>query len=83
MLCCCAHTQQKEIKIMSSTKHLNDQDLVIINNLLVKEIMNLKAQLNLTVDEESLEIGNTSLKGLLEMYSEHQAEIEKRSLRTA
>lgn len=67
----------------SSAQHLSDQDLVIINNLLVKEIMNLKAQLNLTVDKESLEIGNTSLKGLLEMYYEHQAEIDRRSLRTA
>ncbi|HDV5287693.1 TPA: hypothetical protein RI762_003422 [Vibrio cholerae] len=68
---------------MHNIEELNDRDLIIINNILVKEIMSLKSQLNQTIDEDSLEIGKTSLKGLIEMYSEHQAEIDKRSLRNA
>ncbi|MEG9416515.1 hypothetical protein [Vibrio cholerae] len=68
---------------MALVEELNDKDLIIINNILVKEIMSLKSQLNQTIDKDSLEIGKTSLKSLIEMYSEHQAEIDKRSLRNA
>ncbi len=65
-----------------SVKELSDDELVIINNILVKEIVSLKAQVDEVAPEdvESKSLGKTSLKGLLAMYKEHQNEISQRGL---
>lgn len=63
-------------------KELSDDDLVIINNILVKEIVNLKATLDEVKHEdvETKNLGDKSLKGLITMYKEHQKEINIRGL---
>ncbi|ASG05343.1 hypothetical protein ABMX80_22470 [Vibrio vulnificus] len=65
---------------MSELMGLSDEELVILNNILVKEIINLKAQLDEVDDSDTLKIGNKSLRGLIEMYQSYQKEIGKRGI---
>ncbi|EGR5563485.1 hypothetical protein CES77_00320 [Vibrio cholerae] len=65
---------------MSEVMGLSDEELVILNNILVKEIINLKAQLDEVEDSDTLKIGNKSLRGLIEMYQSYQDEIGKRGI---
>ncbi|HFQ5440683.1 TPA: hypothetical protein ACGUPU_001708 [Vibrio vulnificus] len=66
-----------------SVKELSDDDLVIINNILVTEIVKLKAQLDEVTPEdvESKGLGEISFKELIAMYKEHQEEISYRGLK--
>ncbi|NOH70670.1 hypothetical protein F0225_04835 [Vibrio pectenicida] len=65
---------------MSEVMSLSDEELVILNNILVKEIISLKAKLDEVEDSGTLKIGNKSLKGLIEMYQSYQEEIGKRGI---
>lgn len=65
-----------------NVKLMKNDDLVIHNNILVKEIVSLKAQLDKVEPEdiESKSLGQTSLKGLIAMYKKYQDEISYRGL---
>ncbi|WP_166371414.1 hypothetical protein [Psychromonas sp. SA13A] len=66
---------------MNNAQQMNDDDLMIINNLLVKEIIKLKSQLTPDTPADILSIGENSLQDLLAMYKEHQGEIIKRKIK--
>lgn len=65
---------------MSNEQKLNDDQLVILNNLLVKEIIQLKVKLDEENNKDSLALGEVALKDLESMHKEHQSEITKRGL---
>lgn len=62
--------------MINEVTHLPDEDLIIFNNLLVKEITDLNTKLGTRSDVD----GQKSLKDLVIMYKQLQTELEKREL---
>lgn len=65
---------------MNNVQLLTDDELIILNTILVKEVTNLSRRLDNEPDSNTLKIGNASLKGLISMYNEYQQEIKLRGL---
>ena len=57
-----------------------DKELLALNQLILREINKLKLKLSSIKNERDLEVGNNSLRGLLEMYKEQDMEIKSRGL---
>ena len=57
-----------------------DKELLALNQLILREINKLKLKLSSIKNERDLEVGNNSLRGLLEMHKKQDIEIKSRGL---